>query len=353
MKNTQVKGIRKLLAVLLALILVFSTGISAFGGYEDINVSAPSIITVEKGKPTTLKIPFKGVGIGYVKGYMTSGISAKFTNVTWKAYPEYCFAILSISATKEGTITFVLGNKDDGEFKKTYIKVKLKKADFVSQKYTVSHARGVNMRSEASTSGKKLTAIPYKTKVTVTQVKGNWGKVSYGGKTGWICLDYCKKEAASENKPANTSAVPAKVRVSQMNGRSCTCAAVTTLVRAKYYADGKNYENVTESKIRNAGWTSSGLKNSFSFNGLKIRSKYISGSTANKEVQLRNLLKTHPEGIVIYGWNNNRSHAVYLGTNFKVLDPAVNASKNYITIDQSFIPGSGLSNVQKVWYIEK
>ena len=138
-----------------------------------------------------------------------------------------------------------------------------------------------------------------------------------------------------------------------MNGRSCTCAAVTTLVRAKYYADGKNYENVTESKIRNAGWTSSGLKNSFSFNGLKIRSKYISGSTANKEVQLRNLLKTHPEGIVIYGWNNNRSHAVYLGTNFKVLDPAVNASKNYITIDQSFIPGSGLSNVQKVWYIEK
>ena len=312
MKNTQVKGIRKLLAVLLALILVFSTGISAFGGYEDINVSAPSIITVEKGKPTTLKIPFKGVGIGYVKGYMTSGISAKFTNVTWKAYPEYCFAILSIS-----------------------------------------HARGVNMRSEASTSGKKLTAIPYKTKVTVTQVKGNWGKVSYGGKTGWICLDYCKKEAASENKPANTSAVPAKVRVSQMNGRSCTCAAVTTLVRAKYYADGKNYENVTESKIRNAGWTSSGLKNSFSFNGLKIRSKYISGSTANKEVQLRNLLKTHPEGIVIYGWNNNRSHAVYLGTNFKVLDPAVNASKNYITIDQSFIPGSGLSNVQKVWYIEK
>lgn len=353
MELKQRKIFRKIAAVSLVIALVFGSGTSAFAWYKDVSVSAPSEVTVEKGKTNTLKISFKGVGIAYAKGYVTSGISARFTNVTWKAYPANCTATLSYKASKEGTITFVLGNKDDGEFKKVPIRVKLKKAEANSQKYIVSHVKGVNLRSKPSTGGKVLTAIPYKAKLTVTQRSGDWGKVSYKGKTGWVCLDYCEKDTGTDDNSQDKNSVPASVRVSQMNSRSCTSAAVTTMVRAMYYTKGKDYKSVTESKVRKAGWTNAGLKNSFNFNGLKIRAKYISGSSVSKESQLKKLLESHPEGVVIYGWNSSRSHAVYLGKNFKVLDPAVNASKNYITISQSFIPGSGLSTVQKVWYIEK
>lgn len=62
--------------------------------------------------------------------------------------------------------------------------------------YKVSHQNGVNLRSSASTSGTVLTAIPCGAVINVSQTSGNWGKTTYGGKTGWISLDYCTKTTA-------------------------------------------------------------------------------------------------------------------------------------------------------------
>jgi len=62
--------------------------------------------------------------------------------------------------------------------------------------YRISTTAGLNVRSTASTSSSILTAIPYNTTVNVTQISGSWGKVTYGGKTGWISLDYAAKIAA-------------------------------------------------------------------------------------------------------------------------------------------------------------
>lgn len=56
--------------------------------------------------------------------------------------------------------------------------------------YKVSATDGLNIRSGAGTSYSKLDAINYNTSITVTQVNGNWGKITYDGVTGWICLDY-------------------------------------------------------------------------------------------------------------------------------------------------------------------
>lgn len=218
--------------------------------------------------------------------------------------------------------------------------------------YKVSHSKGVNLRSSNSTSGALLTSIPYKAVIYVSQVSGNWGKTTYSGKTGWVCLDYCKKTTApSPSVPSTTSKIPADIRVSQMNSRSCTSAAVTILLRAKYYVKGNDYKTVTESKVRNAGWTSGGLKNNFSFGGYKVKSVHISGSTSKKEATIKKLLGQHPEGLVIYGWNSSRSHAVYLNSDFMVLDPAANARKTYISVGTSFLPGKSISSVQKIWYI--
>ncbi len=349
------RGMMRVCSLLLVLFMLLSTTVSdSFAvSYKNISVTAPSSVTVTAGKASTVKIQFKGEGIGYAKAYVSNGISGT-QSTQWKGYPSVCTATLTIKATKAGTITFVLGNNVDGDFKKVSIKVKLAAAS-TSQKYYVSHVRGVNLRSKASTSGKILTAVPYGTELTVTQVSGNWGKTTYNKKTGWVCLDYCTKKQTSSSNGGTVvtgSSIPASVRVSQMYSNSCTSAAATILIRSYYYMNNKNYSDITESMIRKAGWNN-GLSNSFNACNCKVRALYIDGSIAQKKAKLKSLLQQHPEGIVIYGWNSSRSHAVYLSKDFKVLDPAKNASKNYINIEQSFIPGSSLASVQKVWYIQK
>ncbi len=48
----------------------------------------------------------------------------------------------------------------------------------------------LNLRSEASTSDSILAKIPIGTIVNISEFKGDWGKIEYDGKTGWISMDY-------------------------------------------------------------------------------------------------------------------------------------------------------------------
>lgn len=50
----------------------------------------------------------------------------------------------------------------------------------------------VNLRKNAGSSYESLGKIPGYVKLNVTEVNNNWGKVSFKGKEGWICLDYAK-----------------------------------------------------------------------------------------------------------------------------------------------------------------
>ena len=51
----------------------------------------------------------------------------------------------------------------------------------------------MNFRSDHSTSAGIYCLIPAGTTVQVTQIYDNWGKITYNGNTGWICLDYSTK----------------------------------------------------------------------------------------------------------------------------------------------------------------
>lgn len=51
----------------------------------------------------------------------------------------------------------------------------------------------MNLRTGPSTKYKLLVAIDPGTKVYVTEVSGNWGKITYKSKTGWIALTYSSK----------------------------------------------------------------------------------------------------------------------------------------------------------------
>ena len=67
------------------------------------------------------------------------------------------------------------------------------KPTFKAYSATIKPAIGLNVRAEASSKGKKLGALSYKTKVTILEEKGGWGRIDYKGKTGWISLQYIKK----------------------------------------------------------------------------------------------------------------------------------------------------------------
>lgn len=59
--------------------------------------------------------------------------------------------------------------------------------------YTVTAKGNLNLRANPSTDAKVLTAVKYGTVVTVEEWAGNWAKITYNGKTGWVSGDYLKE----------------------------------------------------------------------------------------------------------------------------------------------------------------
>ncbi|MBQ6419872.1 MAG: SH3 domain-containing protein [Clostridia bacterium] len=50
----------------------------------------------------------------------------------------------------------------------------------------------LNFRAAPNTDAERYAVLEAGTTVQVTYVRGNWGQITYGGKTGWICMDYCQ-----------------------------------------------------------------------------------------------------------------------------------------------------------------
>ena len=69
-------------------------------------------------------------------------------------------------------------------------------ASAANQHFKVTTTAGLNMRSSTSTSSSVLKKIPYNTTVKITDYKTangyDWGKTTYGGKTGWLAMKYVK-----------------------------------------------------------------------------------------------------------------------------------------------------------------
>lgn len=83
-------------------------------------------------------------------------------------------------------------------------------ARFSTGKYRTGE--DLNFRSSAAEMSSNIIGlIPSGTAVTVTEVSGDWGKISYGGKSGWISLNYCSPYSPEEETgPAEeTTAEPA------------------------------------------------------------------------------------------------------------------------------------------------
>jgi len=177
-----------------------------------------------------------------------------------------------------------------------------------------------------------------------------------------------------------------KIYLRQATSSTCTLASAAMMFRNKAYLDdSENYARVTEASMKsNKNW-SGGLVNSLKFtdsayglsmkgsatcyysmakNGYKLNS--ASGAAGVKS-KLKGQLDAHPEGIVLYLYNNPSKgktkwqHAVlltrYSGDTFYCLNPGT-GNKSEVDLVGTFKKKSGattidglLSNAVKIWYV--
>ncbi len=100
----------------------------------------------------------------------------------------------------------------------------------------VTYASSLNLRKSYTTSSASIGKIPAGTQLSVYKTNGKWGQVSYGGKTGWISLDYALllESESSQTYSLDTSkngtyTVNAKNGLNVRSGPSTSYPKITAL----------------------------------------------------------------------------------------------------------------------------
>lgn len=112
-------------------------------------------------------------------------------------------------------------------------------------KTTYQTTANLNVRSGASTKHKVITKIPKGTKVTSDSRIGNWYKVSYKGKTGYVSGSYLKKVAASAPK---VTTYTTKSAVDMKAGRHRNQKTIVKIPKGKTVTHVKSYGSWTQVK---------------------------------------------------------------------------------------------------------
>ncbi len=93
----------------------------------------------------------------------------------------------------------------------------------VGSKVEITNTDAVNFRSGAGTSYTQLGTIPRGTVLTISEVSGDWLRVTYNGQTGWFKSSYCKTYTEPAPAPTAVAEVGDQIEVvntDQVNFRS-------------------------------------------------------------------------------------------------------------------------------------
>ena len=179
----------------------------------------------------------------------------------------------------------------------------------------------------------------------------------------WVCLlmAVCMLLTVPVSVSAATT-LPDSIYLTQEGRYTCTLAAAAMMVRARFYLNGNDrWDEVTESSLRPIAWADGvGLRWDFTY---KLGDDRV--TVANEGVygmsiaELKAVLDTHPEGIVLYC--GDQPHAVfatdYEGDVFYCADPASAYSGERIPLEDSWIgyhygsQSTILRNVTAYWYV--
>ena len=155
---------------------------------------------------------------------------------------------------------------------------------------------------------------------------------------------------------------PNELYLVQQESDSCTVAASAMMMRARFYMSGSSkWRSITESAVRPSAMLE-GV-------GIRWEWTYTNGSdsaTAGHEnvsgitlQQVKNLLRAHPEGIILYTWS---PHAVFVtdivGSTIYCADPAAYVGGKRIPIEDSWLgschgdQATILDSVIAYWYVK-
>ncbi len=141
------------------------------------------------------------------------------------------------------------------------------------------------------------------------------------------------------------------VFVKQQESNTCTLASNVMLLRRTALMRGdSDWKSITENSCRSTLWIEgAGMKFDYTYKNITVSCERFQSSSSIK-TQLINLLKDHPEGIVIYDYDY--PHAIlltdYTNGEFYCADPANNVSSGRIKASKALIDIYG---VESFWYV--
>lgn len=158
-----------------------------------------------------------------------------------------------------------------------------------SYKVKINTTSGVNVRNGAGTKYSILTAIPNGTIVTITKESGGWGYTSYGGKKGWICMDYTKKVTSGSSSSSSGSSKPSyktgstyTVNVDALTVRTGAGTNYKAKTKSQLTADGRKHANGNGCLVKGTRVTCQATKNVGSDIWMKIPSGWIAAYYSGK-----------------------------------------------------------------------
>lgn len=145
-----------------------------------------------------------------------SGSKISFTDCNWDYHCGIRWGVMDISYITSRSFTYVLhynGNDRKNtdlyfyDHTEDYEQEQEEEPEVISETWKMG-TDNVNIRSTASTDGKKVGTIPAGATFSVTEKKYTdeylWGYVSYGGLRGWAVLNYSEHVSGAYKKPDMT-----------------------------------------------------------------------------------------------------------------------------------------------------
>ncbi len=147
------------------------------------------MIDPAKGTNTNLFSVYDAAGVGQIR--LFKGANSK-NNAQIQQKPaettEKEPAVTTTPSKKEETVTTTAPKKENTVVTTTTPEVVETTGEFKEGRYTSTDV--LNIRKSASVESSRLGKLPVNESVFVYQVEDNWGKISYNGVEGWVCLDY-------------------------------------------------------------------------------------------------------------------------------------------------------------------
>ena len=98
-------------------------------------------------------------------------------------------------------------------------------------------ASSLNVRDAASTKGKDIGSLSRGDKVTILEVKGNWGKIAYDSGYGWISLNYVEMDTTTKYTVTIGTLTNGKVEASTTSCRQGSIVTLTVTPNTGYALD--------------------------------------------------------------------------------------------------------------------